>query len=137
MAVIRLSSYDARIFRQMFPRLFEVVSQICENERWNLFLAVHRIWDTYYPLGEAEDLAKDLGDLLVALGFFREAIIYYDKSLMIYGKTPETLYKIAVCYCLMSDFVTAAPIIQELLAFEPENQHLQQLIEQFKTELAI
>ena len=57
MAVIRLSAYDARIFRQMLPRLFELLPTITDDERWNLFLAIPRIWDTYYPLGEPEDLA--------------------------------------------------------------------------------
>lgn len=136
MGVVRLSGYDARIFRQMLPRLLELLATISDNERWNLFLAVPRIWDTYYPLGEPEDFAHDLGVLLLALAFFQEAILYFEKSVMIYGKSAETLHQIAVCHCLLGEFSTAIPIVDELLAHEPENEDLQELIQQFKEELA-
>lgn len=137
LAVIRLSGYDARIFRQMLPRLFELLPTLSENEYWNLFLAIPRIWDTYYPLGEPEDFADDLGDLLVALGFYKEAILYFEKSVMIYGKAADTLYKIAVCHCLLGGFSTASTIIEELRAHDPENENVQGLIQQFESELAI
>ncbi len=76
MGVLRLSGYDARIFRQMLPRLFELLPTITDTQRWNLFLAIPRIWDTYYPLGEEADLADDLGDqpfqgLVIILIFYR------------------------------------------------------------------
>ncbi len=137
MAAIRLSGYDARIFRQMLPRLFEILPTISDNERWNLFLIIPRIWDTYYPLGEAEDLADNLGDLLLALDFYQEAILYFEKSIMIYGRVAETLYKIAICHCLLGAFAAAVPLIEKLRAYEPENEALQALIQEFEEELAL
>lgn len=127
MAVIRLSGYDGRIFRQMLPRLLEILPTIYDNQRWNLFLSIPRIWDTYYPLGESDDLAEDLGDLLFALAFYQEAILYFEKSVMIYGKTAHILYKIAICYYLLGDFSNASLIIKELLADDPDNVDLQEL----------
>ncbi len=137
MAVLRLSGYDARIFRQMLPRLFEILPTISDNERWTLFLAIPRIWDTYYPLGEQEDLADNLGDLLLALDFYQEAILYFEKSVMIYGKVADTLYKIAVCHCLLGAFSTAVPIVEELRAYDPENEALLELIQEFEEEFAL
>lgn len=100
----------------MLPRLFEILPTLSDNERWNLF---PRLWDTYYPLGEPEDFAKDLGDLLVALGFYKEAILYFEKSVMIYGKVADTLFKIAFCHCRLGEFSTASPIVKELLEYDP------------------
>lgn len=133
-AVIRLSGYDAHIFRQMLPRLHELLPTLPDYQRWNLYLTIPRIWDTYYPLGEPGNLANDLGDLLLALDFYSEAILYFEKSVMIYGKSPDTLYKIAVCHCLQGEFSTALPLIKDLQADDPENEALQNLIEEFKSE---
>lgn len=131
MGVIRLSGYDARIFLQMSARLFEILPTLTDNQRWNLFFAIPRIWDTYYPLGESEDLAFCLGKLLIALTFYSEAILYFEKSLMIYGKTTATLFQIALCHCLLDEFSSALPILEELLALEPDNQDIQALIQHF------
>lgn len=135
MAVIRLSGYDARIFLQMLPRLFDVLPEISDDERWNLLLAVPRIWDTYYPLGEDADLAGNLGDLLFELAFYPEAILYYEKSVMIYGKVADILFKIAVCHCVLGAFEKASPIIDELRAYDPDNEALRELVREFELEL--
>ncbi|MCX6219088.1 hypothetical protein [Spirosoma sp.] len=128
LSVLRLSGYDARLFQQMLPRLFEILPTITDNERWNLLLAVPRIWDTYFPLGETEDLAANLGDLLVALNFYQEAILYFELSVYIYGKKADVYYKIALCHCLVGDFSTAAPLLNELLVYAPDNEEVQALI---------
>lgn len=135
-SVIRLSGYDARIFRQMLTRLFEILSEISENERLNLLMVIPRIWDTYYPLGELEDLADDLGNLLMALAFYQEAVLFFEKSVMIYGQDASMLYKMALCHCMLGDFSTAAPMIEELKGFDPENEALFSLIEIFEAGLA-
>ncbi len=131
MGVIRLSGYDARIFRQMLARLFEILPEISENERLNMLMTVPRIWDTYYPLGEAEDLASDLGNLLLALEFYHEALLLFEKSVLIYGNEADTLYKLAVCHCMLGQFSSAAPIIEKLKEFNPDDQALLSLIETF------
>jgi hypothetical protein len=135
MGTIRLSAYDARIFIQMLPRLHELIRDITDNERWTLFQSVHRIWDTYYPLGEKNDLAFELGNLLFALSFFREAIIYFDLSIKIYGQASTSLYNIILCYCFLEDFFNANLVIEELEAFDSESEVLNELFERFATEL--
>jgi hypothetical protein len=134
-AVIRLSGYDARIFGQMLPRLLELLPTLSDAQRWNLFLAIPRIWETYYPLGEPENLAGDLGDLLLALDFYREAILYYRESVTLDSQDTDTLFKIAVCHCLLGEFAAASPIIVALQEQDPENKALQDLIQEFETEL--
>ena len=130
-AVTRLSGYDARIFQQMLPDLLNELETISSNERWNILMIVHRIWDTYFPLGEAEDLAANLGNLLLELQFYEEAIRYYEKSIVIYGKMDHILYNMALCYCLLDDYNTASPIIAELQALDPDNALSTALINKF------
>jgi len=136
-AVTRLSGYDARIFVQMLPRLFELLPKIADNDRWNLLLLIPRLWDTYYPLAEANDFANDLGSLLLALEFFGEAVLYFEKSIQIYGTGNSTLYKIALCQCLAGEFSKASPIVERLKNEHPHDETLQALINKYKSELAL
>jgi len=130
-AVTRLSGYDAQIFQQMLPDLSTQLETISNNERWNLLHIIPRIWDTYFPLREAEDFALNLGNLLLNLQFYKEAILYYEKSIVTYGKKEHVLYSIALCYCLLDDFNAARPFVTELIRFTPDNNALRELIEKF------
>jgi hypothetical protein len=67
-----LTPFPKRSFGLKIRRL----PTISDNERWNLFPAIPRIWDTYYPLGEAEDVAENLGDLLLVLDFYQAVLLY-------------------------------------------------------------
>ena len=131
MGTLRLSGYDARIFGQMWPRLLELLPDVSASQQHDFFLASARIWDTYYPIGEAMDIADALGDLLLTLDFYAEAIFYFEMSLLIYGSAPETLYKLAVCHCLLGQFIEATPLIADLHAYDPENEVVQELIKEF------
>jgi len=136
-AATRLSHYDARIFQQMLPRLFELVPSLTDNERWNLYLLIPKLWDTYYPLAEPDDFAYDLGDLLLALEFYKEAILYFEKSLQIYGATRRTLYKMALCRCSAGMFSEATTIVELLQSEHPHDETILALINEYKTELAL
>jgi hypothetical protein len=135
LAAIKLSGHDARLFGQMLPRLLELLPTLSENQRLNLLLVLPRIWETYYPMGEAEDLAADLGDLLLALNANGQAIQYYTQSLALYGPNAEVQFKIAVCHCLLGEFDAASPLIAALRKDDPENQALQDLIQEFESKL--
>jgi hypothetical protein len=97
MGALRLSGYDARLFLQMVPRLFELLPGISPDERLGLFQSLHRMWDMYFPFGEDQDLAFELGRLLMELEFFKEALIYFQLSMKIYGETEKALNAIAMC----------------------------------------
>ena len=80
-------------------------------------------------------MTSDLGDLLLAPAFYPEAILYDEESVMIYGKVADTLYRIAVCHCLLGEFSTASPIVKELRAYDPNNEAFLELIQEFGKEL--
>ncbi|WP_411991492.1 hypothetical protein [Agarivorans sp. DSG3-1] len=140
LAVTRLSGCDARIFVQMLPRLFEILPTISDNERWNLLRLIPKLWDTYYPLAEADDFADDLGNVLMTLHFFNEAILYFEQSINIYGTTGDGLYKIALCQCLTGEVKAAAGNVKHLLKANPNEEALQALvalIDEFELEVDI
>lgn len=132
MAVTRLSGYDARIFQQMLPDLKGQIESMSSNERWSLLLMVPRIWDTYFPLVEADNLASNLGNLLMELHFFEEALLYYQKSFDIYGRTEDVLYHTALCHCMLENKEAAKPFVAELLEHHPMSESLQLLFTTFQ-----
>lgn len=137
LAAIRLSGYDSRLFLQMVPRLYEILPEINDEQRWSLYQSIINVWDTYFPLGETHDLAFELGNLLMKLVFYKEALIFYELSIKIYGKKGSTLYNMALCLCLTKNFENARKIIQELRVHNPDSQELLSLTERFGDELKI
>ncbi|OKS86505.1 SAM-dependent methyltransferase [Mucilaginibacter polytrichastri] len=118
---VRLSGYDAHLFGQLLPRLHEILETITDDERWGMFQLIHRVWDTYYTLGEANDIAFELGRLLLRLCFYKEAIIYFDISGRIYGEKNDVLYHIAICYCELNRFDEAGKLADKILINDPKH----------------
>ena len=54
--------------------------------------AVRRVWDAYLPIGEEEDLAFEVGTLLIELGLYAEALEFLEHSVRLYGVEPGTAY---------------------------------------------
>lgn len=114
LAVIRLSGYDARIFLQMYPRITALLPDIFEDDEWNIFQVIPRIWDTYFPLGEGTDLAFHIGELLKELGFHKAAIIYFEKSIQLYGRLPDQLQQMQLCHEHLGNTEEAALLLKEI-----------------------
>lgn len=112
-SILKLSGYDARLFNQMLPQLFYLLPGITENERWAIFQIIHKIWDMYFPLGEEDDLAFNLGMLLCELKFYTEAIVYFKLSEKIYESSEYHKNNIALCYYYMNEKERALSILQK------------------------
>ena len=81
--------------------------RISGNDRWNLLRASQRVWDTFYPLGEENDLAFALGQLLFALDFYQEALFYFQLSVRIYGQDAGVLYNMALCHAEVGEIAAS------------------------------
>lgn len=78
--------------------MLQLVTHMIDNQRWDFLRVIPRIRDTYYPIGESDDLGLSLRDLLSAMGFLDEAISFYEKSLEMNGKQLDVLFKLALIY---------------------------------------
>jgi len=45
---------------------------------------------------------------------YQKSILYFEKLVMVDGTVAETLYRFAVCHCLLGAFAATAPLIAEL-----------------------
>ena len=121
LAYLRLSRHDGRQLEHYLPRLMELVAELDATARENLIEAVEDVWDMYFPLGEAFDLANGIARLLHAMDDCERAVIFYERSMAIYGPDTGTLCNIAACYRRLGEEARAAAILHKVLEYDPGN----------------
>lgn len=97
-ALYRLSAYDSTFFIKLLPRLKQVYQSITFQERERLGQTLERIWDMYFNINEAHDLAYEIGGILYDLAYYQEALIYFQHSVDHFGTKPDVYYNQALCY---------------------------------------
>ena len=115
--MMRMSFYDSTIFQTILPRLKQITHEITVNERRRLAQTMHEIWSMYFTINEPFDLAYGLGGLFYDLGFYSDALLYFDHSIAFLGPQSDTFYNIALCqYQLREDkgFIKTLTSIKKL-----------------------
>ncbi|NER24740.1 MAG: tetratricopeptide repeat protein [Symploca sp. SIO1C2] len=119
LALLRSSRWDANIFLGCFPSLIQHLDTASETLQQELYQAIECIWDTYYPIGEQNDLAFHLARLLYKMTYYREASLYLQYSLMLYGASANTLYNLGKCYYRLGQLDQAIEQLDKALEVDP------------------
>ena len=88
---------SSSVIRQS-PRRRSAERENCGEGAKHLLKAVRRIWETYFPLREPEDLAFHIGVLAIALERWEEGLEYFGYSESVYGDDPATDFNMALCH---------------------------------------
>jgi len=97
-ALSRLSRYDSTFFIKLFPRLKQVAKMITLNERRRLEQTLHQVWDMYFNINEKQDLAYEIAGMFYDLGFYPQALDYFQFSVDYYGEKADIYYNKMLCY---------------------------------------
>ena len=97
-ALIRLSHYDHAFFRNILPRIKQVLKQITFVERRRLRQSMHEVWDMYFSINESFDLAYELGGISYDLGFYQDALAYFQDSVDLFGPKADVFFNQALCH---------------------------------------
>ena len=73
-SVIRMGHWDSVLFEECFPHLLEKVQTTTDEVRMDVRLAMRKIWEHYYFIGEDRDIPFMIGAILHNIGAFRDAI---------------------------------------------------------------
>lgn len=98
LAFYRLSYYDSTFFIKLLPRLKHVCKTVTVAERRRLGETLHRVWQFYFNIEEAFDLAYEIGGILYDLAFYTEALDYFQSSTASHGPNADVYYNQALCY---------------------------------------
>jgi tetratricopeptide (TPR) repeat protein len=94
--------------------------EMSELQKQQLHEAIVKVWDTYLPIGEENDLAFELGTFLLEMEFHEEALAFLQRSVDLHGIAPGTAYNIAVCYYSMNQLDQALDYVNQALSLDPE-----------------
>lgn len=120
---LRLSGYDANIFLGCFTVLMDHARSASPRQADMLREVVAQVWQTYFPLGEARDLAFHLGLLHFSLGDYAEALDYFQHSIQFSNvesePDPGTLYNIGMCHYHLQETAAALACMTQALQLDP------------------
>ena len=120
-ALYRLSTYDSTFFINLLPRLKQVTQAITFNERRRVEQTLHNVWEMYFSINESYDLAYELAGLFYDLGFYNEALDYFQFSWDSFGPKTDIYYNRILCYYqLRQDHLFAKTLKEAKLTYPNE-----------------
>jgi tetratricopeptide (TPR) repeat protein len=128
LAYLRLSYYDSYQFAHYLPRLVELAGTLNADECQFLTYAIDKVWELYFPLGEVLDLANYIACLLYEIGDYQRSLIFFERSIEIYGQHTGTLYNMALCYQQLQQHEQAELLLQTVLQYDPDNHEARALL---------
>jgi tetratricopeptide (TPR) repeat protein len=120
LAFLRLSCWDYKRFWECLPVLKQHLADISDLQKQRLHDAILRVWDSYLPIGEENDLAFELGTFLLEMEFHTEALEFLQRSVELNGIAPGTAYNIAVCHYSLGQMDQALDYANQALSLDQE-----------------
>jgi len=120
LAWLRFSGWDARILGGAAQVVIEAASSLEAPLRDEWIRVVAQVWDSYYSIGEEDDVPYVLGRILSALGQPREALGHFHRSIELHGPAAATLYYMAECHERLGLAAEALACLDEALELEPD-----------------
>jgi tetratricopeptide (TPR) repeat protein len=120
LAYLALSDWDPNIFAGSASALRSCLGEATAAQKQDVFRAVHKVWDHYYPLGERTDVAFPIGLLLHTMEYYHEAVQFYEQSRALYGASALTAYNRGLCHHRLRQLDQAVQCVEEALRLEPD-----------------
>jgi len=102
------------------PALKHQLVEASEVQRRELSAAIDRVWDAYLPIGEEDDLAFEMGTLLLEMDLPAEALEFFHRSVALYSQAPGTAYNMSICCYRLGQMDQALGFLNEALELDPE-----------------
>jgi hypothetical protein len=130
---LRISGWDANVLLGAWPTLMQRAAEAPGVLRLEIYRAVYEVWDHYFPLHEAKDLAFHLGVLLCEIECYGDALTFFHESAAVYGPNPATVFNIGLCLFHLGQVEAAREQVDLALAeapdFEPAVELRQEIME--------
>lgn len=102
--LIKLGNWDANVLHTFFSAIQQALPLATEKQKQIVYETINCIWEHFYPIGPSTgDFVLNLGVLLFQMSYFKEAKIYFDRSILISGINEKALKNIAACYHMLGE----------------------------------
>jgi SAM-dependent methyltransferase len=118
LALLRLSGSDSQIAFGMLPWLQARAVEAGRDAWPDVVVALARVRETYFYIGESSDLPFQMGVLLQELERPAEALVCFNESLAWFGPDAATLHNTALCHYALGDNVGALAWCDRALAHD-------------------
>ncbi|WP_034292934.1 tetratricopeptide repeat protein [Herbaspirillum sp. RV1423] len=129
LAYLRFGQDDAHQLFRVIPRLKELAPTLDDRHVEEVRALVDRSWDSYFPLGEENDLAFEIGCLLYELDDFDGALSYFERTEQLYGANPGVWYNMAACLQQLGQDRPAQTLLENVLRVMPDNEGARALLD--------
>lgn len=136
LAFLRLSCWDYKRFVECLPVLRRHVPDMTDVQKQQLREAIVKVWDSYLPIGEEDDLAFEMGTLLLEIGFIEDALEFLQRSVELYAIAPGTAYNLAVCYYSLGQPEQALDYVNQALTLDHRFAEAKSLRKQLRSALS-
>lgn len=136
LAYLRFSGWDYRYLLGFFDNLMGRIETASDAWCQEIYRALHNVWETYYFIGEEQDLPFHLAMLFYKLGYYQDAIAFLDYSLQFYGEDPGMYYNQAMCYVRLESRELALQSLDRALTIQPQFTAAAELKTELETEYA-
>ena len=97
-AFMRLGSYDSGLFIKLLPQFKSLSKRINFNERNRISQTMHRVWEMYFNINESLDLAYEMAGIFYDLGYYTDALDFFNYSVDHFGYKEDSYYNIVLCH---------------------------------------
>jgi len=118
LGLLRMSHYDPNIVHQFTREAVNGLGNASEVIRMELRLALERVWDNYFPLGN--DLGFEMGRLCLALKRPLDGIRFNQHSIDLFGENAGTYANMGICHYYAENPEAAVRCFQRALELSPE-----------------
>lgn len=116
---IRYTLWDSKTFLDCYNVFMERFDSEENFPLEELLITINKVWEHYFPIGEEDDLAYYIGTLLTFIGYYNDALYYFNISHKFYGDSSEIFYKLALCYFNTGQMEKALEFTEKSLELDP------------------
>jgi tetratricopeptide (TPR) repeat protein len=132
LALLRLGGDDSWLVCHYQPQLIEKVKVATEVERKEISQLLDRAWDGYYHIGEGTDFPFGAGMILYEMGLYTQALVFFERSLGLYGIDANTYYNIGLCHYQEQRPKEAFVFIEKATRLQPEHKAAKDMLIELK-----
>ena len=133
---LRIDRFDVSTFLELFPTLHQLAADAEGAVKTDVALAVRRVHEAWFPIGEAADVSLCIGALLSRIGHHREALELYAESADLRGPSAAASFASAVAAHALRDLDRSLKDVRDALALDPANDAARRLALELEAELA-
>jgi hypothetical protein len=119
-AVVRLSNWDPDVFFKFKNTFITRAPAAPPRVQADLYRDVRRVYERYYPLNAARDMAFELGRVCMAVRRYPEAVALFMASARQAGPHHVTAYNIGISLFHMRQFHASIAALDRALVLDPK-----------------